>query len=237
VLHEALTFIMLPSARVTAALFVSLLPASGSALSWCTSSSPLTHCSSAAISLRARPVVLQATEGEQQAAAPPAWFEEEEQSGPLAPPPPPAPLEEDLTEELLSVEDLENTMWDLVVTPREDGWLSAGDKQQQFTLLADSTVVWGGTAGGFGTGGRWTLRENLLEVVRTTSGNFPGLSLLTGRDYYMSAATVDVDDKLQFKLSGIIRSYNALYPTMVIADFKATRRPGRFVRDIEEDEE
>ena len=53
----------------------------------------------------------------------------------------------------------------------------------------------------------------------------------------MSAATVDVDDKLQFKLSGIIRSYNALYPTMVIADFKATRRPGRFVRDIEEDEE
>ena len=29
---------------------------------------------------------------------------------------------------------------------------------------------------------------------------------------------------------------NALYPVMVIADFEATRRPGRFVRDVEDDD-
>lgn len=218
------------------ALFVSVLPAGCSALSLCTYSSPFVHCSATAVSLRSCPVLLQAAEGDP-AAAPPAWFDEEaEQSGPLAPPPPPAPLEEDEAEQLLTVEDLENTMWDIILTPREEGWLPGGPKEQQFTLLADGSVVWGGSAGGFGTGGRWTLRENLLEVIRTTSGNFPGLSLLFGRDYYMSAATIDVDDKLQFKLSGIVRSYNAVYPTTVVADFKATRRPGRFVRDVEDDE-
>ena len=87
-------------------------------------------------------------------------------------------------------------------------------------------------AGGFGTGGRWTLKDGLLEVIRTTP-----LGLVTGRDYYMAEARAGVDDKLQFTLRGIIRSYNALYPVMVIADFEATRRPGRFVRDVDDDDE
>ena len=43
--------------------------------------------------------------------------------------------------------------------------------------------------------------------------------------------------KLQFTLKGIIRSYNAIYPVMVIADFEATRLPGRFVRDVDDDDE
>ena len=71
-----------------------------------------------------------------------------------------------------------------------------------------------------------------LPAVATTP-----LGLATGRDYYMAQARAGVDEKLQFTLSGIIRSYNALYPVMVIADFVATRRPGRFVRDVEEDED
>ena len=94
------------------------------------------------------------------------------------------------------------------------------------------SVVWGGSAGGFGTGGRWSLKDGLLEVIRSTP-----LGLVTGRDYYMAKASAGVDDKLRFTLSGIIRSYNALQPVMVIADFEATRRAGRFVRDVEEDEE
>ena len=98
-------------------------------------------------------------------------------------------------------------------------------------LLADDSVVWGGSAGGFGTGGRWSLKDGLLEVIRSTP-----LGLVTGRDYYMAEARAGVDDKLQFTLKGIIRSYNAVYPVMVIADFEATRRPGRFVRDVEDDD-
>ena len=109
--------------------------------------------------------------------------------------------------------------------------MMGGVRSQEFTLLADNSVVWGGSAGGFGTGGRWTLKDGLLEVIRTTP-----LGLVTGRDYYMAQARAGVDAKLQFTLSGIIRSYNALYPVMVIADFEATRRPGRFVRDIPEDD-
>lgn len=224
------------SASAAAALLCCLLP-TASAFSVGTSPSLLArYCTTA------QPCVvrLQAS-GEENASAtaaaaePPSWFDEDE-AAPLAPPPPPAPLEEeDKLAELLSIADVENTMWDVVATPREDGWLLPGDKQQQFTLLASGEVVWGGEAGGFGTGGRWTLKDGLLEVIRTTSGNFPGLSLVTGRDYYMAAATVDVNEELQFKLSGIIRSYNAIYPVAVIADFKATRRPGRFVRDVEED--
>ena len=54
---------------------------------------------------------------------------------------------------------------------------------------------------------------------------------MTGRDYYMAQARAGVDEKLQFTLSGIIRSYNALYPVMVIADFEAKRRPGRFIKE------
>ena len=51
----------------------------------------------------------------------------------------------------------------------------------------------------------------------------------------MAEARAGVDEKLQFTLSGIIRSYNAVYPVMVIADFEAKRRPGRFVREVEDD--
>ena len=109
--------------------------------------------------------------------------------------------------------------------------MGGGVREQEFTLLGDQTVVWGGTAGGFGTGGRWALNDGLLEVIRSTP-----LGLVTGRDYYMMEAKAGVDEKLQFTLQGIIRSYNALYPVMVIADFEATRQPGRFIRDVEEDE-
>ena len=48
-------------------------------------------------------------------------------------------------------------------------------------LLKDGGVVWGGAVGGFGVGGRWQLRGDMLEVIRTTP-----LGLVTGRDYYMS---------------------------------------------------
>ena len=132
----------------------------------------------------------------------------------------------------LTIEDLENTKWRVLATPRPDGFMGGGVREQEFTLLGDQTVVWGGTAGGFGTGGRWALNDGLLEVIRSTP-----LGLVTGRDYYMMEAKAGVDEKLQFTLSGIIRSYNALYPVMVIADFEATRRPGRFVRDVEDDDE
>ena len=168
-------------------------------------------------------------------AAPPAWFEDEaESSVPVAAPPPPPLAPEDPTT-VLSVEDVENTRWDLKATARPDSWMGGiwgGGEVQEFTLLSDGSVVWGGGAGGFGTGGRWSLKDGLLEVIRSTP-----LGLVTGRDYYMAEARAGVDEKLQFKLNGIIRSYNAIYPVMVIADFEATRRPGRFVRDVEEDEE
>ena len=171
------------------------------------------------------------------AAAPPAqWFEED--AGQIAPPPPPAAAEEaEPQEAFLEEDDLVNTMWDIVATAREESWLTGDKIEQQFTLLSDSSVVWGGQAGGFGTGGTWTIKEGLLEVKRTTAGNLPGVSLLFGRDYYMANARVEVNSELQFQIKGVIRSYNALYPVMVIADFEATRRPGRFVRDIADDDE
>lgn len=165
------------------------------------------------------------------------WFDdaaaEEEQLPPPPdePPPPEAPPPE-LPQDMLDRSDLENTRWNVVATPREDSWMKGGAQEQEFTLLADDSVVWGGSAGGFGTGGKWTLKDGLVEIIRKTP-----LGLVTGRDYYMANAGVSVNADLQFELKGIIRSYNALYPVMVIADFVATRRPGRFVRDVEEDED
>jgi len=132
----------------------------------------------------------------------------------------------------LALSDLTNTKWKLSVTPRPDGWLGGGVQDQEVTLLDDGSVVWGGTAGGFGTGGRWQLQETVLEVIRTTP-----LGLVTGRDYYMMAAQAEVTDNLQFELNGVIRSYNALYPVSVIADFVAVRQPGRFIRDSSDDDE
>ena len=133
-------------------------------------------------------------------------------------------------QEYLQMQDLINTRWQVKAVPREDSWLKGGVRDQEFTLLEDGTVVWGGSAGGFGTGGRWMLKEGVLEVIRTTP-----LGLVTGRDYYMTKAVTNVDNDLQFQLSGIIRSYNAVYPVMVIADFEASRLPGRFVMDTAEE--
>ena len=76
------------------------------------------------------------------------------------------------------------------------------------------------------------MKDGIVEVIRTTP-----LGLLTGRDYYMAQALVQVDDNLQFRLNGIIRSYNAVYPVSVIADFEATRLPGRFVYESGDEEE
>jgi hypothetical protein len=66
----------------------------------------------------------------------------------------------------------------------------------------------------------------VLEIIRTTPAG-----LVTGRDYYMSDARAEVTSTLQFALRGVIRSFNALYPVAVIADFVAVRLPGRFVRE------
>ena len=68
-------------------------------------------------------------------------------------------------------------------------------------------------------------------VIRTTP-----LGLVTGRDYYMSIVKAKTNAELQFELQGIIRSYNALYPVTVIADFVATRQAGRFERNDDDDE-
>lgn len=142
---------------------------------------------------------------------------------------PPSPPEPPTTP--LDFVDLDNTKWKVVTTNREEGFLSGPGQDQEFTLLQDGKVVWGGQAGGYGTGGRWTLRDNILEVIRTTP-----LGLVTGRDYYMTSARAEIDDNLQFQINGIIRSYNALFPVMVVADFVATRQPGRFVMDTDDDE-
>lgn len=182
------------------------------------------------------------------AAPPPAWFEDGPETAAPAPAaaadaglpvpseeaPPLAPPEEEYDPRtVLSLEDLENTKWAVKATPRPDSFMSGGVRDQEFTLLAGGkSVVWGGSAGGFGTGGRWSLNGGLLEVIRSTP-----LGIATGRDYYMMEAKAGVDDKLQFTLKGIIRSYNAIYPVMVIADFEATRLPGRFVRDVDDDDE
>lgn len=126
--------------------------------------------------------------------------------------------------QLLEEEDIINTRWKVLVVPREEGWLPKRDFEAEFTLLADGSVVWGGEVGGYGIGGRWTLRDETLEVIRTTP-----LGLVTGRDYYMTSARAEVTEKLQFAVRGVIRSYNAAYPVAVIADFVAVRMPGRFV--------
>mmetsp|Transcript_24813 Transcript_24813/g.42372 ORF Transcript_24813/g.42372 Transcript_24813/m.42372 type:complete len:228 (+) Transcript_24813:27-710(+) len=168
----------------------------------------------------------------------PAWLQDDAPvaegaaAGPSLTVPEEAPLSdpEDLMAPL-SDADLDNTKWAVTTTNRAEGWLGDGGQTQEFTLLDDGSVVWGGEAGGFGTGGRWQLRDDTLEVIRTTP-----LGLITGRDYYMSVARAEVTDGLQFKLTGIIRSYNALYPVAVVADFVAVRQPGRFVRNTEEEE-
>ncbi|KAL3900961.1 MAG: hypothetical protein SGPRY_012362 [Prymnesium sp.] len=132
----------------------------------------------------------------------------------------------------LSPQDLVNTKWKVITKNRPDGWLVGDGQEQEFTLLEDGSVVWGGAAGGFGTGGRWQVTDTTLEVIRTTP-----LGLVTGRDYYMSYSTATVNEQLQFEIQGIIRSFNALYPVAVVADFVATRQPGRFVRNSDDGNE
>ena len=64
------------------------------------------------------------------------------------------------------------------------------------------------------------------------SSRYPGL-----RSYHrMSIVKAKTNAELQFELQGIIRSYNALYPVTVIADFVATRQAGRFERNDDDDE-
>ena len=166
---------------------------------------------------------------------------------------PPEPAAE--PEMYLEESDLYSTKWSIVATPREDSWMQGGPQEQaralswppkicaalltattarapqEFVLLKDGGVVWGGSVGGFGVGGRWQLRGDMLEVIRTTP-----LGLVTGRDYYMSIVKAKTNAELQFELQGIIRSYNALYPVTVIADFVATRQAGRFERNDDDDE-
>jgi hypothetical protein len=170
--------------------------------------------------------------------APAAWFEDAaaEESSDLAATPEATPVKSGapagpaMTD--LQMSDLTNTKWKLRTTNRPDGWLPGEGQDQEVTLLDDGSVVWGGAAGGFGTGGRWQLQDTILEVIRTTP-----LGLVTGRDYYMMNSKASVTDNLQFELKGIIRSYNALYPVAVVADFVAVRQPGRFIRNDDDDEE
>ena len=119
--------------------------------------------------------------------------------------PPPADAgeeeEESSAETLLGLEDLQGTKWKVLVSPRPEGWLGGDDFISEFTLLADGGVVWGGAGGGTGVGGRWTLRDETLEVIRTTP-----LALVTGRDYYMSSARAELTGKLQFAMRGVVRS-------------------------------
>lgn len=197
------------------------------------------HGQAAALAPACRSVLLrlEAAAEDEAAAAPGPPSQPEEAAAAASPPTPavpssaapaPPPPEEGPRKEPLKPEDLVNTQWRVVATPRPEGWLGGDVREQEFTLLDDYTVVWGGSAGGFGTGGRWTLKDGMLEVIRTTP-----LGLVTGRDYYMAAAEAGVSDSLQFELDGIIRSYNALYPVAVVADFVATRQPGRFTRNTE----
>ena len=118
------------------------------------------------------------------------------------------PSEMALSEDGLTVleeSDLLNTRWQVTFTPREDSWVKGGVQQQEFALLEGGSVVWAGQAGGFGTGGRWQLSGETLEVIRTTP-----LGLLTGRDYYMSIVRARVTDDLQFEVQGITRSYDRM---------------------------
>jgi len=132
----------------------------------------------------------------------------------------------------LEESDLLNTRWKVTFTPRKESWLKTGVQEQEFALLDGGSVVWGGTAGGFGTGGRWQLSGETLEVIRTTP-----LGLITGRDYYMSIVRARVTEDLQFEVQGITRSYNAAFPVAVVADWTAKRLPGRFARDTGDDDD
>lgn len=78
------------------------------------------------------------------------------------------PAAPDEATQLMEESDLINTRWKVLVQPREDGWLKSGAFMAEFTLIEDNTVVWGGDVGGFGVGGRWTLRDETLEVRRAT---------------------------------------------------------------------
>ena len=98
---------------------------------------------------------------------------------PLAPAPPPV--------NYLEESDLINTRWALTFTPRPDSWRGGNEEEQEFALLKDGSVRWAGGAGGTGVGGRWQLREEVLEVIRTTP-----LGLVTGRDYYMAIVQAQV---------------------------------------------
>lgn len=72
--------------------------------------------------------------------------------------------------QLLEEADILNTRWKVLVMPREEGWLPLREFEAEFTLLADGSVVWGGDVGGFGVGGRWTLRDETLEVSQLKKG-------------------------------------------------------------------
>lgn len=138
--------------------------------------------------------------------------------------------------EYLGTEDLVNRKWRLKVTARQNTWLAKSwfdkrcDSPHEFTLLADGSVVWGGCVGGFGTGGKWSLDGSILAVTRSTP-----LNLITGKDVYKTQITADVNDKLEFILSGEILSYNARDPAQVIAEWEAVRLPGKFVMETDED--
>ena len=88
---------------------------------------------------------------------------------------------------ILEESDLINTRWTVTFTPRPDAWRGGRPEEQEFALLEDGTVRWAGKAGGTGVGGRWQLRGDTLEVIRTTP-----LGLVTGRDYYMSLVQAQV---------------------------------------------
>jgi len=143
---------------------------------------------------------------------------------PLAPAPPPV--------NYLEESDLINTRWALTFTPRPDSWRGGNEEEQEFALLKDGSVRWAGGAGGTGVGGRWQLREEVLEVIRTTP-----LGLVTGRDYYMAIVQAQVTEDLQFEIVGITRSYNWLFPVAVVADWRAKRLPGRFAMSTDDDDD
>ena len=96
-----------------------------------------------------------------------------------------APKETPVT--VLEESDLINTRWSVSFTPRPDAWRVGEPCEQEFALLKDGSVRWAGEAGGTGVGGRWQLRGETLEVIRTTP-----LGLITGRDYYMSYVNAQV---------------------------------------------
>ena len=78
----------------------------------------------------------------------------------------------------------------------------------------------------------------LLLLLPLSLSSFPAPLLSNiSRAHCTAQARAGVSSELQFEINGVIRSYNALYPVMVIADFEAKRRPGRFVKDIADDDE